>query len=206
MATECGLRRCTKCGQIKPVTDFGKHACMRDGLRSQCRACHNIAVAEYNAANAEKVKASRARRYAANPGSAIAAVAKWRADHPEKRRVATVKQYAANPEKFKARYAKWKAANPEALRIHDQNRRARKRENGGKLSTDIAAKLFRLQRGKCAYCKTPLGDKYHRDHHVPLALGGPNEDWNMQLLCKPCNLQKGAKHPIEFMQQRGFLL
>jgi hypothetical protein len=29
---------------------------------------------------------------------------------------------------------------------------------------------------------------------------------NVQLLCPPCNLKKHAKDPIQFMQERGFLL
>lgn len=35
---------------------------------------------------------------------------------------------------------------------------------------------------------------------------GSNTDDNIQLLCKTCNLSKGAKHPIDFMQSKGFLL
>jgi len=41
---------------------------------------------------------------------------------------------------------------------------------------------------------------------MPLALGGKNEDWNIQLLRAECNSRKGAKHPIVYMQEKGFLL
>ena len=44
------------------------------------------------------------------------------------------------------------------------------------------------------------------DHIVPLALGGLNKDENIQLLRAVCNLNKGRKNPIAFMQERGFLL
>lgn len=44
------------------------------------------------------------------------------------------------------------------------------------------------------------------DHIMPLALGGTNTDDNIQLLCPTCNRSKHAKHPVDFMQQRGFLL
>lgn len=70
----------------------------------------------------------------------------------------------------------------------------------------MAKKLYELQRGKCACCCKPLGNNYHLDHRVPLARGGRNEDCNMQLLRAKCNMQKSAKDPIEFMQERGFLL
>lgn len=41
---------------------------------------------------------------------------------------------------------------------------------------------------------------------MPLALGGANEDWNIQLLRQRCNNQKKAKHPVDFMQSKGYLL
>jgi 5-methylcytosine-specific restriction endonuclease McrA len=78
--------------------------------------------------------------------------------------------------------------------------------SGGKLSPDLAERLYELQGGKCACCGKPLGEKYHLDHIMPLALGGANTDDNMQLLTARCNIQKSAKHPIDFMQERGFLL
>jgi 5-methylcytosine-specific restriction endonuclease McrA len=86
------------------------------------------------------------------------------------------------------------------------NRKARERANGGILSVGLAEKLFELQKGKCACCGQPLGEKYHMDHILPIVLGGPNEDWNIQLLRQRCNQQKHAKHPVDFMQSRGFLL
>lgn len=194
-------------------------------------------VAKYQAANPEKVKARAAKYYALNyekvkeksakyrlenPERAKACVAKWNAENPEKAKAAHAKVYAANvdkikaqvanwksanPDKAKASAAKWKASNPESCRVYSHNRRARKRKNGGKLSSGISERLFKLQRGKCACgCGQSLGDDYHLDHIMPLALGGSNTDENIQLLTATCNMQKNAKHPIDFMQSRGFLL
>lgn len=158
-------------------------------------------------ANREKQKAYAAKWRAANPERQKEYVAKWAAANPEKRRESYAKYRAANPDKVKAREAAWVAANPEARRVHRQNRRARKMDNGGKLSTDLAERLLKLQRGKCACgCKQSLGDDYHLDHILPLALGGTNTDDNIQLLRQRCNNQKSAKHPVDFMQSRGFLL
>jgi len=103
-------------------------------------------------------------------------------------------------------YARWEAANPEARLTINRNRRARKKGNGGKLSPNIKIKLYELQRGRCACCRQPLGADYHLDHIMPLALGGQNVDSNMQLLRAVCNLSKGAKHPVDYMQRKGMLL
>lgn len=196
------MKKCTKCGEIKPVMEFSKHAGKRDGLQSNCKACTSIARAAWQKASPDKVRERAAAWYAKNADKVKASSAKWRAENRDKASAAVAKWYAENPD-YDANY---RANNKEAFRIYVQNRRARKRENGGKLSKDISERLFKLQRGKCACCGKPLGEDYHLDHVMPLALGGANEDWNMQLLRQRCNNQKGAKHPIDFMQQRGCLL
>lgn len=84
---------------------------------------------------------------------------------------------------------------------------ARYARTKGKLSKGIADKLMKLQRGRCAVCRRDVSKgKYHLDHVMPMALGGVNEDFNMQILCPPCNQRKSAKHPVDFMQSRGLLI
>ena len=203
---QANMRVCARCGETKEITKFSINASARDGLRSSCKSCESIKNAAWRAANTEKIIANLARWRAANPEKVRAIDAKYRASHIEKVAAKNAKWQAANPDKIKAINAKWCAANPEYVRIKKQNRRARKRENGGVLSKGLAEKLFKLQRGKCACCGEPLGDDYHLDHITPLVLGGPNTDDNIQLLRSRCNLQKNAKHPIDFMQSKGFLL
>lgn len=111
-----------------------------------------------------------------------------------------------NKDKTKAQKVARKKKHPEQNRITLQNRRARKKAAGGRLSKAISEKLFKLQKGKCACCKLPLGDDFHLDHIMPLALGGANTDENIQLLRSVCNLKKNAQHPIDYMQGKGFLL
>ena len=186
------MKTCSKCKTEKPRSEFYKDASKRCGLRSSCKACISIAITHSKPRDREKKKLANAAWQKANREKAKAYSAKW---------------YAANRESHKAMKAAWYAANPDAVRIHSHNRRAREREAGGTLSAGLAERLFKLQRGKCACgCKQPLGDDYHMDHRMPVALGGANEDWNIQLLTAKCNMQKQAKHPIDFMRERGFLL
>ena len=187
----------------------------------ECKLCKSARAAIYYAENQDKLRIRNAAWRAANPEKARASDAAYRAANPDKVRTKDAAYYAANPDKMRANsaayravntesaraaVAAWKAANPEAHRIHHQNRLARKRADGGKLSLGLADKLFILQRGKCACCKKPLGNDYHIDHIIPLKLGGKNVDSNIQLLRAKCNMQKSAKHPVDFMQSRGFLL
>lgn len=127
------------------------------------------------------------------------------AANAEKIKEAAAKRRALNPEEPRRQSREWFAKNPEKRVIYQQNRDAKKNKSG-KLSPDLISKLFKLQRGKCPCCKQSLGDDYHLDHKMPLALGGSNTDDNMQLLTATCNMQKHKKHPVDFMQSRGFLL
>lgn len=174
---------------MKPCVKCGAFDRYDNGV---CKPCQRACNAAWYAANQDRVKTNSTA---------------WQAANRDKVRTYGAAYKAANPDKEHARSAAWRAANPERVRIYSQNRRGRKRDAGGKLSSGLAARLFDLQRGKCACgCKQPLGDDYHMDHIMPLALGGINTDDNIQLLRSFCNRQKGSKHPINFMQQRGFLL
>ena len=156
--------------------------------------------------NPEGQKSASMKWYENNKDAAISASKEWAKANRKRVQVGKSKYYEANKEKISAYQSGYKKKNRPKLRVHDQNYRARKTTNGGSLSIGIADKLFKLQKGKCACCGKSLGDKYHLDHIIPLALGGPNTDNNIQLLRQRCNNQKSAKHPIDFMQERGFLL
>lgn len=197
---------CTKCGDTKPKDEFGKDTSKRDGLFLYCRACVRVVNAKYRADHPEEIKAYSAEYSAGHKEQIKTADAARYAANPEKSRAYSAKYRAENPDKVKAAIVGWRADNPEAILIHNHNRRASKCANGGSLSKGLAERLFKLQRGKCACCKRPLGDDFHLDHIMPVALGGTNTDDNMQLLRKTCNLQKHAKHPVDFMQSRGLLL
>jgi 5-methylcytosine-specific restriction endonuclease McrA len=147
---------------------------------------------EWQEANQERFQTYRKAYQHANRHRTIERLKNWRTNNPER-----------NKEYGRA----WRKANPHLLVIKEHRRRARIKGVGGELSPDIHAKLMKIQKGKCAYCHTDLNKSgRHLDHHMPIALGGTNTDDNVQLLCPTCNLKKGAKHPVDFVRERGFLL
>ena len=110
---------------------------------------------------------------------------------------------AANKQYEAGKQRAWREANPEMV----WNIAAKYRSGLiGEISPGWIAKLLELQRWTCIVCNKDLSYGYHKDHIVPIARGGENTDYNMQLLCPKCNLEKSDKDPIEFMQSRGFLL
>lgn len=228
-------KKCTKCREEKPLSQFSSMAISNDGLAWNCKACAAKSNAQWRAANKEKIKSDKAAYEVKNRERIKARHAAWREANIEhvkargaeyralrreeararavawraanvKRSRSTVKAWrAANPEKVKAILDTWKEKNPHAKRIYNQNREACKRASG-KLSRGIIAILFKRQSGRCPCCGEKLGNDYQLDHIMPIALGGANVDSNVQLLRKRCNLQKNKKHPVDFMQERGFLL
>lgn len=46
----------------------------------------------------------------------------------------------------------------------------------------------------CSHCKQIIDvSNAFIDHIIPVARGGPSEDWNLQILCNDCNRRKGTK-------------
>ena len=193
------MKYCKRCS-----TDTDRYA---TGI---CKPCQKASVARWAAKNTDIVNASKANYRALHREKAKADSAAYRSLNYAKVNAAQKKynarRYSVNPDKAKSVNKAWRSANPIKKRIFDQNRRALKKNAGGKLSLGLPAKLFALQKGKCVCCSKPLGSNYHLDHVTSLAKGGLNTDDNIQLLRPSCNQQKHAKNPIDFMQSRGFLI
>jgi len=96
------------------------------------------------------------------------------------------------------------------IKAHPDKAREWSRKRRGaivaRLPRGTIKKLGALQRWKCVACCCDIASKFHVDHIVPLARGGAHEPSNIQLLCPTCNVRKSAKHPIDFMQSKGYLL
>jgi hypothetical protein len=187
-------RPCRKCGALFT------------GFRAPCPPCKKAVAKARREATPDQVKVRKERWRKANSEKERARQVKRYADNPQRVKDMVRRYREENPEASKARLIKHKQENREAYRTYGSNRRAREAALPGKLSPDLGAKLFRLQQGKCACCRLPLGDDYQLDHILPVALGGANVDRNIQLLRRRCNLKKSAKHPVDYMQSLGLLL
>lgn len=230
VCTKCGAERvggerCKPCGRAyaaaryKELPEKSKEASKRyaqknaEKIRQKKAEWHlknkvarNAKAIAWAMANSERAKQTSEAWRAANKASVSERMAaKYWAD-PEAARERSRAWRAANPEKIQSLFRAWAERNKDRINVNRQNRRARKLATGGRLSGDLANKLFRLQKGKCPCCRRPLGSDYHMDHILPLALGGTNTDDNMQLMRAGCNLRKHATHPVEYMRRKGFLL
>lgn len=165
-------------------------------------------LAAWRAANPDRVRANNAAHWAANRDDRRAYNVAYHAANRVRLCAEARAYYVANLAAKRAYEAAWRVANRATKRNQNSNRRAMKREAGGKHSVADVLALFKLQHGKCAHpwCAKSLASGYHVDHVIPLSHGGSNDRRNLALLCQPCNNKKWAHDPIDFAQRHGMLL
>lgn len=210
-------KRCTKCGEEKPLSEFYRNKTKKDGRNSFCKPCANaydVVYKEnkkdyfkeyrlnYKKENHLKLQEYNANRYICKKQD----IAKYREDNAEKIRLVSRTYRQKNADAIRERLSNWEKTNPEKRKALNHNRRARKLNAEGSHTAADIQQLLVLQKSKCAVCRTSIKNGYHVDHVIPLALNGGNGKDNLQLLCPSCNCSKGAKNPVDFMQERGMLL
>ena len=108
-------KRCYKCGEVKPRSEFYKDRSRSDGLDPRCKSC---------------TKAHKAA---------------WRKANPEKHREGFRKWAKANPEKHRERKRKWRKANPEkAAAQKRRHNRKRSMERSSRVR-EIVPEILRLE-------------------------------------------------------------
>ncbi|MBA4018207.1 MAG: hypothetical protein C0483_13625 [Pirellula sp.] len=62
---------------------------------------------------------------------------------------------------------------------------------GRHIARDVRQRVWQAYGGRCADCKSDQYLEY--DHIIPVAKGGSNDERNVQLLCRKCNLVKSDR-------------
>jgi 5-methylcytosine-specific restriction endonuclease McrA len=58
-------------------------------------------------------------------------------------------------------------------------------------STAVRRRVWERFNGRCQMCQQPTDERgFDLDHHIPLALGGEDEEANLRPLCRPCHRVK----------------
>lgn len=162
---------------------------------------------EYRIANRDRINAQTIAWQKSNQEIFKAYQKQYAIDNSDHQKAKAKKWREDNPGLSASYAVQWAAENRDRRVINEQRRRAKKIHSNGDLGPDSIKRLLVLQKGKCVVCMVDLKTtKHHLDHIMPLSKGGEHSMANVQLLCPRCNLTKSAKHPVDFMQEKGFLL
>jgi 5-methylcytosine-specific restriction endonuclease McrA len=211
------MKPCIKCGSFERKKNNDCLPCSKERdrlLYEKNKEQRKQKAREYYAANKEKQRKANAAWKARNYEKKRALDKAYREAHPERMAAYKKKYYALNTETVKQRAKDYVENNREYVRERNRiyfkdrpevrvNAKAKRRSRIGndKLPRGTIPKQYAKQNGLCACCGKPLGDKYHVDHIMPLALGGRNIPENIQLLLGPCNQRKSKKHPDAWMAE-----
>lgn len=173
------MKRCTKCGQSKPLADFGKHKQGRDGLRPSCKSCRREEGRAWREANPEYLR----EYYQTNKEHLNNSAREYYQINKKRMRAAMQRYYQANKEQMleyyhayyqenKAEYSKkqriWNHANPQAKKAHQAIKNALK--SGDLIRPDI-----------CQQCAAPGSVEAH--HH-----SYESHHWlDVVWLCRSCH-------------------
>lgn len=206
--------RCVSCRSAKKADHRRHYLSNAESIRAtrrQYRVDHHDTVIarerKYYATHREERNASSRKYYADNVEEQTAWQRQYYAEHSEELRMWARAYYREHQEHYLDYAAQYRQSHREQMRTWARNRLAREKDaDGTHTSEDIEAQYAR-QRGKCFWrsvnedCTVSLKDGYHVDHVVPLSKGGSNGPENLVLACPTCNLQKHAKHPMEWSGQ-----
>ena len=157
------MKKCTKCGIEKPLTEFHKDKNKKDGHRSHCKSC----IKKYCAENKEKRakyyaenKEKRAKWRAENKEKIAKSKAKWRAENKEKIAKYGAKFRAENPEKLAKRKAKYYAENKEEVAKSNAKNRAKKKSE----QPNCIYQIKNLENNKVYIGETTRGEVRWKEH------------------------------------------
>ena len=156
------------------------------------RRAQNLA---WRTANPEAYRAGIVAWRARNRQKVAAQVRAYAKSHSAELRRARLAAYKLSPEQHKAAQRRYRERHPGRRALIRMNRDHTHKQY---LDLRIPARLLRIQNYQCASCFCNIRKTFHIDHVIPLSRGGRHSEGNLQLLCKPCNLSKGAKLPIEW--------
>ncbi|MDA3814936.1 MAG: hypothetical protein PF549_01050 [Patescibacteria group bacterium] len=111
------MKKCYKCGELKPLTEFYKDRKSKDGLSYKCKKCDYKQTFNWRKNNPEKVKENKRKWRKNNHEKVIESSRRWRENNPEKAKENYRDWYKNNPEKSRKSCREWRKNNMDKVRI-----------------------------------------------------------------------------------------
>jgi len=215
-------KKCSKCGETKPVGEFYKRSVSKDGLNYYCKECSKASASQWNKEHPEQKYAAN-RRWQKNHPEHVRAkgrerMKRWYKRHPEQGRAARARWYKRHPERGCAASAHWIKTHPEypaswrkehreETRRYCNTRRSLKRALPATLTNKEWQQIKLLAGNACTYCDCKFSSKLKavQDHFIPLSKGGAYTKENIVPACQSCNSRKGNKVFKDIHEAREWL-
>ena len=188
--------KCSKCGEIKQVTEFSVNRSTVNGYQSHCKACRH----EYYVQHKQDINKKAADNYKKHREERIQAASEYYAEHREEK----IEYAASYSAKYPDRVIGYKRKYAESENGKNNNTAIKHRRRvkcGSHLSAHVVAEAKAEYGGFCPYCNKKIING-HIDHIIPVINGGTNYRDNLVYVCAPCNMEKGSKSLLEFMIYR----
>jgi hypothetical protein len=183
-------KTCTKCGETKPLTAFGKSKPAKDGRHTQCGPCRAAWMKAKRAAQDPAERRAKAREQ----------MAAWRLANPDRNKELWTQNNARvnalraeDPERFRAyQRQRWANYSPEQRARYREWRQNRRALLLAAFVEDVQlADVLIRDSGICGICGAPImEDTIEMDHIVPISRGGLHERANVQVAHQWCNRSK----------------
>ena len=112
-------KECSKCHEIKEVSEFNKDKSKKDGVATACKECKKEQISEYYKQNPNKLKERQAKYYKQNADKVKENQAKYYKQNKDKRKEYMAKYRKQNDDKERERQAKYRKQNPNKVREYD---------------------------------------------------------------------------------------
>lgn len=195
------LKKCNRCGEIKPVEKFNKNKTTRDGYQGCCRTCTAKYHQEYRQRHPDRVKAAQERWNKSD--KARESYRKYDAAHREQRREYNRRRQIVNRKAISAYRLNKLHTDPQyyfkqRVRQCVRDSVGRRGLKKSKKTEEIVGlpfdkfKEYLLKTWERNYGKAWAGEPYHIDHIIPLVTAKTEED--ILRLCHYSNLQMLTPH------------
>ncbi|MBA7705961.1 hypothetical protein ES703_114803 [subsurface metagenome] len=166
------LKRCTRCDNFKPLSEFYKCLSKKTGYNSHCKKCKAKYMREYRRTHRKELNKKNRE---------------WIHSHRDK-----VKEY-------RRKYDQLPASEKARIKANHKRKAAMMSCEVNDL-TSIQVRILLAESVYCGICGKFFNQKRKKtlDHIIPISKGGNHTSVNMQVVCRTCNSEKGDKDYTEF--------
>ncbi len=205
-------KKCTKCDEVKIVSEFGLDKHRKDGFKCSCKECIKEVRKVYLKKNKEKIAEKKKIYDQENRCRFAERVKKYLQENRERIAIREKKYRQDNKEKIILYFKEYRKTDQCKITKTNSAHKIRYQKISSSNNTIPVDRIYPLtkelsqllirQNHKCNICYTLISREkknIHLDHYVPLSKGGSHSIDNVQWLCAKCNFEKGSSMPKELL-------